>query len=57
MNDKIELVKLLAELEACLVSVEESHLTEVERSIADIRRICQAGYKLMDNVYQKLGYK
>ena len=57
MNDKIELVKLLAELEACLVSVEESHLAEVERSIADIRRICQAGYKLMDDVYQKLGYK
>ena len=57
MSDKLEFVKLLAELEACLVSIEESNLAEVEWSTADIRRTCQAGYKLMDDVYQKLGYK
>lgn len=57
MSDKLEFVKLLAELEACLVSIEESNLAEVERSIADIRRTSQAGYKLIGDIYQKLGYK
>ena len=57
MDNKLELLKLLAELQACLDSIEEIELVEIERTLANTRRICQAGYKLMDDVYQKLGYK
>ena len=57
MDNKLEALKLLAELEACLVSIEETELPEIERNIANIRRTCQAGYKVMDNIYKKLGYK
>jgi hypothetical protein len=57
MEKKIEILKLLAELEACLVSIEEIELSEIERTLANTRRICRAGYKVMDDIYQKLGYK
>jgi hypothetical protein len=57
MKNKLEVLKLLAELEACLVSIEEIELSEVERTLANTRRICRAGYKVMDDIYQKLGYK
>ena len=57
MDDKLEVLKLLAELEACLVSIEETELVEIERTLANTRRICQAGYKVMDDIYKKLGYK
>ena len=57
MDEKNELPKLLAELEACLVSIEETELPEIERTIANIRRTCQAGYKVMDDIHKKLGYK
>ena len=57
MDDKLEVLKLLAELEACLVSIEETELVEIERTLANTRRTCQAGYKVMDDIYKKLGYK
>ena len=57
MEDKLEVLKLLAELEACLVSIEETELVEIERTLANTRRTCQAGYKVMDDIYKKLGYK
>jgi len=57
MKNKLEVLKLLAELEACLVSIEEIELSEIERTLANTRRICQAGYKVMDDLHQKLGYK
>ena len=57
MDDKLEVLKLLAELEACLVSIEETELVEIERTIDNTRRTCQAGYKVMDDIYKKLGYK
>ena len=57
MDNKLELLKLLAELEACLVFIEETELSEIERSLANTRRTCQAGYKVLDDIYKKLGYK
>ncbi|GAG55986.1 unnamed protein product [marine sediment metagenome] len=57
MDDKIEVLKLLAELEACLVSIEETELAEIDHTLANTRRICRAGYKVMDDIYKKLGYK
>ncbi len=57
MKDKLEVLKLLAELEACLVSIEETELVEIERTLANTRRTCRAGYKVMDDIYKKLGYK
>ena len=57
MDDKLEVLKLLAELEACLDSIEETELVEIERTLANTRRLCRAGYKVFDDVYRKLGYK
>jgi len=57
MDNKLEVHKLLAELEACLVSIEEIELSEIERTLANARSVCRAGYKVMDDVYKKLGYK
>ena len=57
MGNKLEVIKLLAELEACMVSIEETELTEIERTIANTRRLCRAGYKVLDDIYKKLGYK
>jgi hypothetical protein len=57
MDNKLEVLKLLAELEACLDSIEETDLSEIERTLANSRRICRAGYKVMDDIYKKLGYK
>ena len=47
MDDKLEVLKLLAELEACLVSIEETELVEIESTLANTRRICRAGYKVI----------
>ena len=56
MGNKLEVIKLLAELEACMVSIEETELVEIDRTLANTRRICRAGYKVFDDVYKKLGY-
>jgi hypothetical protein len=57
MNNKLEVLKLLAELEACMVSIEETELAEIDRTHANTRRICRAGYKVLDDIYEQLGYK
>jgi len=57
VDNKLELLKLLAELQACLDSIEEIELVEIERTLANTRRICRAGYKVLDDIYKKLGYK
>jgi len=57
MGNKLEVIKLLAELEACMVSIEETELVEIDRTLANTRRICRAGYKVLDDIYKKLGYK
>ena len=57
MDNKLEVLKLLAELEACMVSIEETELVEIDRTLANTRRICRAGYKVLDDIYKKLGYK
>ena len=57
MGNKLEVIKLLAELEACMVSIEETELVEIDRTLANTRRLCRAGYKVLDDVYKKLGYK
>ncbi len=57
MDDKLEVLKHLAELEACMVSIEETELAEIDRTLANTRRICRAGYKVLDDIYKRLGYK
>ena len=57
MDEKLEVLKLLAELGACLDSIEETELVEIERTLSNTRRIRRAGYKVMDDIYKKLGYK
>ena len=57
MNKKMELIQNLAELGACLIDIEEIELKEVERSITDIRRICNAGHAILDEVYDQLDLK
>jgi len=57
MGNKLEVIKLLAELEACMVSIEETELVEIDRTLANTRRLCRAGYKVLDDIYKKLGYK
>ena len=57
MDNKLELLKLLAELQACLDSIEEIELVEIERTLANTRRLCRAGYKVLDDIYKQLGYK
>ena len=56
MGNKLEVIKLLAELEACMVSIEETELVEIDRTLANTRRLCRAGYKVLDDIYKKLGY-
>lgn len=57
MDDKLEVLKHLAELEACMVSIEETELAEIDRTLANTRRLCRAGYKVFDDIYKQLGYK
>ena len=57
MDKKIELIKNLAEANACLLEIEESELKHIERAVDDIRRICNAGYILMEEVYEQLDLK
>ena len=52
MKAKVELLKDFAELEACLVSIEAAASTN-----EDIRRNCQAGYSLLDEIYAQLDLK
>ena len=41
-----------------LISVKyRGELVEIERTLANTRRICRAGYKVLDDIYKKLGYK
>jgi hypothetical protein len=49
MDSKHELLKKFAELEACLVSIEEN-----KQVSEDIRRVCRAGYSLLDEIYAQL---
>jgi len=57
MGNKLEVIKLLAELEACMVSIEETELVEIDRTLANTRRLCRAGYKVLDDIYKQLGNK
>ena len=52
MKAKLEFLKNFAELEACLVSIEED-----KQATEDIRRICKAGYSLLDEIYAQLDSK
>ena len=52
MKAKLELLKNLAELEACLVSIEED-----EQASGDIPHNCRAGYALLDEIYAQLDLK
>ena len=52
MKAKLELLKNFAELEVCLVSIEED-----EKASEDIRRNCRAGYTLLDEIYTQLDLK
>ena len=52
MDAKLDLLKNFAELEACLVSIEEDKPTS-----EDTRRFCQAGYALLDEIYAQLDLK
>ena len=52
MKAKHDLLKNLAELEVCLISVEEN-----EQASEDIRRNCRAGYSLLDEIYAQLDLK
>ena len=52
MDQKLGLLKDFAELEVCLDSIEEAASTN-----EDIRRKCQAGYSLLDEIYAQLDLK
>jgi hypothetical protein len=52
MDAKIDLLKNFAELEACLVSIEEN-----KQASKDIRRLCRVGYSLLDEIYSQLELK
>ena len=52
MDAKHDLLKNFAELEACLVSIEEN-----KQDTEDIRRICKAGYSLLDEIYAQMDLK
>lgn len=52
MDAKLDLLKNFAELEACLVSIEEN-----KQASEDIRRNCRAGYSLLDEIYGQLDLK
>ncbi len=57
MDDKPEVLKLHTDLEACHVSIDETELVEIERTLSNIHRNCRTGYKVMDDIYKKLVYK
>ena len=52
MKAKLELLKNFAELEVCMVAIEED-----QQANRDIRRNCRAGYALLDEIYTQLGLK
>ena len=52
MKTKQELLKNIAELEVCLLSIKED-----EQASEDIRRNCRAGSAILDEIYAQLDLK
>ena len=52
MKAKLEFLKNFAELEVCLVSIEED-----KQANKDIRRFCRAGSAILDEIYAQLDLK
>jgi len=52
MKAKLDLLKNFAELEVCLVSIEED-----EQASEDIRRNCRVGVAILDEIYVQLDLK
>ena len=52
MKDKQELLKNIAELEVCFLSIKED-----EQASEDIRRNCRAGSAILDEIYAQLDLK
>jgi len=52
MKAKLELLKNFAELEICLVSIEED-----QQASEDIRRNCRVGSAILDEIYAQLDMK
>ena len=52
MKAKLDLLKNFAELEVCLVSIEED-----QQSSEEMRRNCQAGVAILDIIYSQLDLK
>ena len=52
MKSKHNLLKNLAELEVCLVAIQED-----QQASEDIRRNCRAGTAILDKIYAQLDLK
>ena len=55
MTKQKPIEQLLAELEGCLTLVEEVELPTLEESLLKIRKTCQAGFEVSQEVHERLG--